>query len=545
MIRTSKITDLKYVEDAVIDKAKDFGRTIPEIRFFVLDASEFVCLLEKNVYPTSPVNIWEGKNVIKRRFNSEIGRDTGIYYEVVQCGNPSYAYLNENNSLTTQASVMAHVVGHCEFAELNVLKSSNPDRTEFAMYLTKKIDNAVKNMGFYNYTKYWNACESVIPLVSPNSQYNLDNSVQTEFNEVRESSIQEEKQERQLFRGYSSTLDSVLSPVDTKGIYREDKENKDRREAISRHGYKLKAPCQDILGFLKKYAPASENERNILEYMYYVAKHHDFVIKTQIMNEGWAMYWEKKIMMDLFSKRTVPDVVDYCKIFSAVCKPRPFFMRNPYNVGYYMWNHIEELYRKGKISLDYTEEKDRDTKDKWDKGGSVDPIASMDHLVGTITDYEFIRRFLDKEIMNKLYLNRLTHEAAYHYGFLHPSNADKIDRTDKQFVYLDYDFVKNYMLDFFVDYHRPMVYIVDTDFEDGGLLLYHRHKGKDLRPDWITPTLSNVNTIWKAPVYLHTGETFYKVSGKTATKEEVSPLGFDVVREKMFENKKPFLMEDK
>jgi len=336
MIRSTRYQELKNIEDAVIEKAKDLGRTIPEIRFFVLDAEEFISLIEKNVYPTSPINIWEGKNVIKKRYNSEIGRDTGIYYEVVQCGNPSYAYLNENNSLTTQASVMAHVVGHCEFAEMNVMHSSNNDRTEYIMHLVKKIENSMKNMGFNNYTRYWNACESVIPLTFPNSQYNMENSVETEFNEIK--NIQENKTvvEKNMFQGYSSTLNSILTPIDTKKIYKEDKELKNKRETISRNGYKLKAPCQDVMGFLSKYVTASENEKNILEYIYTVSKNHDFVIKTQIMNEGWAMYWEKKIMMDLFSKKQVTDVVDYCRIFSGVCYPRPFFMRNPYQVGYYI-----------------------------------------------------------------------------------------------------------------------------------------------------------------------------------------------------------------
>lgn len=543
MIRANKIRELKEVEDAVIQKAKDFGRTIPEIRFFVLDANEFVSLLEKNVYPTSPINIWEGKNVIKRRFNSDIGRDTGIYYEVVQCGNPSYAYLNENNSLTTQASVMAHVVGHCEFSELNVMKDSSPDRTEYAMYLSKKINHSVANMGFYNYTRYWNACESIIPLVSPNSQYNLSNSIETEFHEVRQERT-EDTEKKKMFQGYSSTLDSILSPINSKDIYREDRENKNKREAISRHGYKLKAPCQDILGFLRLYAPASENERNIMDYMYFVAQYHDFIAKTQIMNEGWSMYWEKKIMMDLFDRRVVTDVVDYCKIFSGVCRPRPFFVRNPYHVGYYMWNHIEDLYRKGKVSLDFSEEKNREARDNWNQGGTDNPIAAMDHLVNTITDYEFIRRFLDKELIDQLYLNRLTHQVAYAYGFLHPNNADKIDHMDKHYVYLSHKYVKDEMLQFFVDFYRPMVYLVDTDFKDGGLLLYHRHKGRDLREDWVPPTLGNINTVWKSPVYLLTDKYLYRASGKDVVRQEVKPVDFDQVKERMFENKKPFELDE-
>jgi len=543
MIRSKKIIELKNIEEAVLKSASNYGRIIPEIRFFMLDANEFISLLEKNVYPTSPMNVWEGKNVIKRRFMSDIGRETGLYYEVVQCGNPSYAYLNENNSFTTQASVMSHVIGHCEFSELNIMKNSNLYRTEYVMYLTKKIENSVKNMGFNNYTKYWNACESIIPLVNPNSQYNLDNSIETEFSEVKQSSLEEEKQERQMFKGYSSTLDSILSPLNSNEIYKEDQDNKNKRETISRHGYKLKAPCQDVLGFLKRFAPASENETNIMEYMYFVARHHDFVVKTQIMNEGWAMYWEKKIMMDLFSEKIVPDVIDYCRIFSAVCKPRPFFVRNPYHVGYYMWNHIEDLYRKGKISLNFSEEKERLKKDEWNNGGTDNPIEKMDHLVKTITDYEFLRRFLDKELIDKLYLNRITTDEAFTYGFLSPENHDKIVKTDKKYVYLSQDWVKKQMLNFFVDFYRPLVYIIDTNFLDGGLLLFHRHKGRDLKESWIPPTLGNINTIWKAPVHLITGKYIYKVSGKEAIRKEIAPVDFNVIKERMFENKKPFKAE--
>lgn len=544
MIRSRKITELKKIEDAVIRKASEYGRTIPEVRFFILDAEEFISLLEKNVYPCSPVNIWEGKNVIKRRFYNNIGAETGVYYEVVQCGNPSYAYLNENNSPTIQASVMAHVIGHCEFSEINVLKNSNSYRTEYVMHLTKRIENAVKNMGFHNYTTYWNCCESVIPLVNPDSQYSLECSVETEFNEVKQPSSEDIKKERQLFKGYSSTLDSILSPLNSTEIYKEDRENKDKKEAISRRGYKLKAPCQDVLGFLKNYAPASENERNILEYMYFVAKNYNFIMKTQIMNEGWSMYWEKKIMSDLFKEKIVKDVIDYCRVFSGVCNPRPFFMRNPYHMGYYMWTHIEDLYRKGKVSLSYTEEKNREKKEKWNKGGTDNPVSKMDHLVKTITDYEFIRRFLDKELMEKLYLNKIPMRMAIFYNILNNTEGeDIIDRVDGEYVYLTHKYVKEEMLNFFVDFNRPIIYIIDTDFQDGGLLLYHKYKGKDLKINWIPPTLGNINRIWKAPAYLITDNLLFRASEKDVIKTEIKSLDFDTIKEKMFNNEKPFKIE--
>ena len=121
--------ELFELEQRVKYYAKKMNRSLPEMRFFILDRLEFASLLEKHVYPTSPSNIWEGKKMINKKLQIESGQESGIYSEVVQTGNPSYAYLNNTNSPMMQASVMAHVVGHCEFSELNVLQDSNMDRT--------------------------------------------------------------------------------------------------------------------------------------------------------------------------------------------------------------------------------------------------------------------------------------------------------------------------------------------------------------------------------------------------------------------------------
>ena len=182
-------------------------------------------------------------------------------------------------------------------------------------------------------------------MVDSNSQYNLQNSIEFDSQEFASSKRKIEKKKE--ITSYSSTLDTLLDQLRNKNIYLEDMVNKAKKENIDRKGYQLKAPCQDVFGFLKNFAPASRNERNILEYMYFVAKHHKFIMKTQIMNEGWSMVWEKKIMNELFKEGVVKEVVDYCRIFSGVCKPRPFFARNPYHLGYCMWTHIEDLYKKG------------------------------------------------------------------------------------------------------------------------------------------------------------------------------------------------------
>ncbi|MCA9784317.1 MAG: SpoVR family protein [Calditrichaeota bacterium] len=528
---------LKALEQRVIHWAHVHGRTLPEMRFFILDGMEFASLLEKHVYPTSPINIWEGKSMVSRRYRIEEGLESSIYYEVVQTGNPSYAYLNDTNSECMQASVMAHVVGHCEFSELNVLRDSNLDRTEHVMHLVRKVDLGRRQMGDLHYTRFWNAAESVVDLIAPNSQYNLQRSVDSE---TRIQSKNDDPMEQEELQGpympFSSTMDALLVMEDRQTAFEREIRQRQRQETLSRRGYKLRAPCQDVLGFLRSYAPATQAERNILDYLYVTHQTHDFVIRTQIMNEGWAMTWENTIMHELFKERAVGDIIDYCKVFSGVCFPRPWFQRNPYHLGYHMWRHIKQLYADGKVTLEYAEEISMEKRENWKKPQSQDPLAAMEHLVSTVTDYEFLRRFLTPELIHEFQLNRLHKQMAQRLGI---SPKDVVQESQSH-VWINPEPIKTEMLNFFTHFYRPRIYIIDTDFQDGGLLLMHRNDGRRLREDWVKPTLRNLNMIWKGPVSLVSSNTLYGFSANTYKETAISEVSFEQVTARMQRDEKPF-----
>lgn len=527
---------LKKLEERVLFYANEMGRQLPEMRFFILDRLEFASLLEKHVYPTSPSNIWEGKRMVNRKLRIESGQESGIYYEVVQTGDPSYAYLNNTNSPMMQASVMAHVVGHCEFSEINVLKDSNKDRTEYVMYLVKKVEEGRVRMGEKNYREYWNAAESALPLIAPHSQFNLDRSIEGELS--HHSDIEEnefDRTEKEALRPFSYTLDRFLNVPGEKQNWETELIKKTQQEQINRSGYRLYAPCQDIMGFLRRYAPSSKAEQHVLDYMYTSHATHDFVIRTQIMNEGWAMYWEKQIMLKLFEERAVNGIIDYSKTFSGVCKPRPFYMRNPYHVGYHLWNHIKEMVEKGKISLEYQEETDLETKEKWNKKSKRKAHDYMNYLVKTITDYEFIRRFLTPELIADFRLNMIPKA---HLKSLNIQKDDIINETDYWF-WIRPEPVKSEMLNFFSHFYRPRIYVIDSDFEEGGLLLFHRDDKQRLRSEWIKPTLKNLNLIWKGPTAIITNGVLYKYSAGAYTEKEITKVTFEEILERMQKYEKP------
>ena len=499
------------------------ARRIPEIRFFILDRMEFASLLEKNVYPTSPINIWEGKRMVHKRHAIESGLESALYYEVVQTGDPSYAYLNDTNNAVTQASVMAHVVGHCEFSERNVLRDSSRDRTEYVMYLVRKVDQARQQMGARDYLEYWNAVESARrssrPTPSTTSTTRPIPKVRTtrpaEPSRPEAFGVPSPRSITPVF----DTLTQLLAGASDAGSFEAEQKRKRRDETISRKGYVLKAPCQDVFGFLWRYAPASRAERILLEYKYVTKAPQDFVMRTQIMNEGWAMYWERKIMHELFAERAVDGIIDYSRVFANVCMPRPYFQRNPYHLGYHLWRHIEQLYREGKVSLEYREEVDRERKDQWAGEGVDDPVEAMGHLVDTITDYELLRRFLTPALIHELHLNRIDAR--------HGRADGAVGRRHHR--------------------ARPALRLDRPRADQGGdarvlhaLLpaahLRRRHglrrrrpaplsprRRQPLRKDWIRPTLRNVHRIWKAPVAILSGDQLFAVTGNQYKSEEVRP----------------------
>ena len=534
----SEDSELSALAERVLEHARGFGRTLPEMRFFILDHLEFASLLEKHVYPTSPLNIWEGKRMVHKKHRIESGQESSLYYEVVQTGNPSYAYLNDGNSAVTQASVMAHVVGHCEFSELNVMRDSTPDRTEYVMYLVKQVDLARDQMGRQDYLDYWNACESATALIAVNSQYNLARSIDTDAELAHDVAAKQgpTQDSPKPFQPVSGTMQALLKPKNGDSVVERELRHRRHQQTLSRSGYALRAPCQDVLGFLREYAPKSGGERALMDYMYVTRAPQEFVMRTQIMNEGWAMYWEKKIMLELFKEKAVAGIIDYSRVFSNVCSPRPYFQRNPYHLGYKLWCHVEELYRQGRVDLAYREETDQLTRDNWRRPVTVDPIDAMTHLVGTVTDYEFLRRFLTPELVHEFHLNRIDRRVADQLGI----EESEIVEMNQRWVWVDPEPVKQQMLGLFSHFYRPRIYVIDNDFLDGGLLLFHRDDGRALKSSWISPTLKNLNRLWKGPVALLSRGQLHSYQNNRYAESNADPIDFESVLEQMRHGRKPY-----
>jgi stage V sporulation protein R len=160
----------------------------------------------------------------------------------------------------------------------------------------------------------------------------------------------------------------------------------------------------------------------------------------------------------------------------------------------------------------------------------------MVHLVKSITDYEFLRRFLTTELIHELHLNRIDKRQAEQLKL----GEKDIIKADEQWVWLNPEPIKDEMLKFYTHFSKPRIYIIDTDFQDGGLLLYHRDDRRELRKDWIQPTLRNLNIVWKNAVFLISKNTLFSYSANRYKETIITPLSFEQITEKMQRNQKPF-----
>ena len=95
------------------------------------------------------------------------------------------------------------------------------------------------------------------------------------------------------------------------------------------------------------------------------------------------------------------------------------------------------------------------------------------------------------------------------------SGPEEIYKEDQRWVWINRESVRKGMLEFFTHLFKPRIYVIDIDFMEGGVLLYHRDDGRPLKKSWIKPTLKNINLIWKGSVSLVTKDYFYSYSSGT------------------------------
>lgn len=369
-------------------------------------------------------------------------------FEVVFPGNPGRAFLANNNSVEENTLVIAHVLGHADFAKNNFLFRRGQHQVgyhivEQAAAHARRISDAIEEHGAERVEKVLDAALALEQHIDTN--HDLGRPLYPERDRHGASAPRS---------GFNKRFDSLSPP---KGRAHSSVQS---RAPVPPH------PEYDLLWFIAHYAPDLEGwERDIFLTVREESFYFYPVFACQIMNEGWASYWHARLLRDAdFLPQQL--YVEAIKTHSDVVRPyaggqNVSLAVNPYHLGFTIWEKIVE----------------------------EEGIAKARRIMNEDDDFSFIRNYLTEELAEQLQL------------FQYSSRKRGDIRVDEA----DIHSIRESILTPKFNFGAPRIAAVEMG-TDGSLMLHHDHEidGRGLDIGRAEKVLDYIKYVWRRPVALAT-----------------------------------------
>ena len=428
------------------DLARDLGLDWYPVEFEVVPPS---FMMEVAVYGL-PVRMphWSfGVRYVYQLVQHRMGHSR--IFEVVFPGNPGHAYLANNNSLTENTLVVAHVLGHADFARNNALFRRCQEQVgqhvvEQAAERARRIEQAIEAHGRER-------VEAVL-----DAALALEHHVDVDQALARApyptcAPRQRETPPPDPFRSRFGHLPGTIPP-------------KAEPDLIAPRC--PPRPEYDLLWFIARYAPELEDwARDIFLAVREESFYFYPVFACNVMNEGWASYWHARLLREArFLSEEI--YLDAMKAHSDVVRPvagdqQVALQLNPYHLGFSIWDRIVEAHG----------------------------LETARRIMGEEDDFGFVRNYLDDELAEELGL------------FTFVARADGEIKVAGR----DIRQVREAILSPRFNFGAPRVAVSELQ-RDGTLVLRHDHAtdGRGLDLDRARKVLEYVHRVWQRPVRIFT-----------------------------------------
>jgi stage V sporulation protein R len=373
-------------------------------------------------------------------------------FEVMFPGNPCHAYLVRDNSVAENTLVVAHVIGHADFAKHNQLFArfmamAGGQILEQAAERARAIERALVEHGQERVEQILDAAFALEPHIDIHQP---------------------------LYRApYAAAKVAVLTPPLRDEFSLRFQALPGEQRSVKHEAAALKAPEAlppsreyDLLWFIAHYAPDLQGwERDIFLAVREESFYFYPVFACQIMNEGWASYWHARLLREA---EFLPSALYLAALKAHSDVVRPFaadhqlaLSINPYHLGFSIWEDIVE--RQGiDVARQICREED---------------------------DFGFIRNYLTQALANQLDL--FVYEADREGG---------IRITDKNI-----HAIREAILAPKFNYGAPRI-AVKAVHSDGSLELVHdvAEDGRGLDLPRAERVMEYIARVWRRPVSLHT-----------------------------------------
>jgi len=480
--------EIRDIQLKMEEIARSYGLDVFETIFEMLDYEELSMFAAYGGFPIRYPH-W--------RFGAEYDELLKSYsyglskiYEMVINTDPCYAYLLSANAITDQKLVIAHVYGHCDFFKNNAwFSKTNRKMLDQMANHAARVNRYIDRVGYETVERFIDACLSLENLIDPHSPFirRNDSDQPLEEHPQPERKPSGAKREWPEEKGKFSSkdyMDPYINPPDVLERERQQREEVQLAREAARSF--PEQPQRDVLLFLLQYAPLKEWQHDILAMIrdeaYYFAPQG----QTKIMNEGWASYWHSTMMTR--HGLTDAEVVDYADHHSGTMAMSPQRL-NPYKVGIELFRDIEERWNKGRFGPEWDECDHEDARRRWDRqlGLGRQKIFEVRRIHNDLT---FIDAYLTEEFCRK---HRM-------FSFAYNENSGNYEIASREF-----QAIKKQLLASLTNHGRPFIYVKDGNYANRGeLYLQHDYQGVELKQDYATATLANLQTIWGRPVHIAT-----------------------------------------
>ena len=372
-------------------------------------------------------------------------------FEVMFPGDPCHAYLVNENSVAENTLVVAHVIGHADFAKNNHLfarfmKMAGGHILEKAAEHAHAIEHALAQHGQERVEAVLDTALALEPHIDINQAIHRPAYPVTQL---------------------PDPLAKSVSPF-AERFYRLPGEADSDQKTRALHDKPSIPPSReyDLLWFIAQYAPDLEGwERDIFLAVREESFYFYPVFACQIMNEGWASYWHARLLRE--ADFLPSDLyLSAIKAHSDVVRPyaadnQLSLSINPYHLGFSIWENLIEN-RGVEFARQICKEED---------------------------DFGFIRNYLSAELAEKLAL------------FIYEADHEGGIRVAKRDIHA----LRESILAPKFNYGAPRV-AVNHLHQDGSLELVHDYQddGRGLDIGRAERVVDYISRIWRRPVSLRT-----------------------------------------
>lgn len=454
------------------DLAAGYGLDFPEVIFELLDYEQLNAVAAYGGFPTRYPHWRHGMDYEQISQGHRYGMSK--IYELVINTSPCYAYLLSSNSLVDNKLVMAHVYGHADFFKNNrwFARTDRKMMDVMANHATK-VRRLIDKHGQERVDDFLDRCLSLENQVDLHAEFAAPDAFWLP------PAVEEEAEDEVNFKLRSRDyMDPFINPPEV--IERRKRRHAEEREKERR----MPGGAQrDLPGFLLRHAPLERWEWELLRIVRDEAIYFAPQRMTKIMNEGWATYWHRRIMVE--NVLLDEELVDYADVCAGTLAEGKSL--NPYKLGLELWLDIEERWNTGRHGLDYERCDDLVQREAWD----TKAMAGQDQI------------FLCRKIHNDVtFIDEYLTEDFCHRHKLFTYRYDP-QTGQRRIVTRDFKAVKEQLLKQLANGGAPVIEAVDLNYQNRGeLYLKHRSDDQDLRVDWAERVLDNLAALWKRPVHL-------------------------------------------